>query len=109
MPPNLKWIGIYGNGALAAGAGLIAFGSIINREVIPILIGLAVCALSVYNIRVIRWATSLDPEEEYLETEVRKADLRQHLAELGDFAHPPDAAPSADAGENRSAPTSPTR
>ena len=93
MLPSLKWIGVYGNRALAFCAGLVAFGGMINGQFIPILIGLAVCGLAIYNIRVIRWAMGLNSEEESLQAEVRKAELRQHLAALGEYAHSSEASP----------------
>ena len=38
----------------------------------------------------------LNSEEESLQAEVRKAELRQHLAALGEFAHSSDASPSSE-------------
>jgi hypothetical protein len=91
MTLTLKWVGVYGNGALVLLAGLLALGGLIDGEFLLVLIGLAVAGLGVFNIRVIRWAVALNSEEELLQAEVRKAELRQHLAELGEFAHSSDA------------------
>jgi hypothetical protein len=93
MPLTLKWIGIYGNGALVLLAGLLVLGGVINGEFVLVLIGLAVAGLGIFNIWVIRWAMALNSEEEWLQAEVRKAELRQHLAELGEFAQASDDAP----------------
>jgi hypothetical protein len=95
MTLTLKWFGVYGNGALVLLAGLVVLGGLIDGELLLVLIGLAVAGLGVFNIRVIRWAVALNSEEELLEAEVRKAELRQHLAELGEFASADPGAPPA--------------
>ena len=105
MPLTLKWIGTYGNGALVLLAGLLVLGGLINGEFVLILIGLAVAGLGIFNIRVIRWAMALNSEEEWLQAEVRKAELRQHLAALGEFAQSSDDAPDPAPEQPPSAPT----
>jgi hypothetical protein len=105
MPLALKWIGIYGNGALVVLAGLLVLGGLINGEFILVFIGFAVAGLGVFNIWVIRWALALNSEEEWLQAEVRKAELRQHLAELGEFAQPSDIARDPSPEHPSSAPT----
>ncbi len=94
MSPNLKWICVIGNGALAVVAGLFALASIGKFGVFPFVIEIAVCALSIFNIRIIQWAASLTSEEEWLKAEVRKAELRQRLADLGQFASTLPALPA---------------
>ena len=105
MPLTLRWIGTYGNGALVLLAGLLVLGGLINGEVLLVLIGLVVAGLGIFNIRVIRWAMALNSEEEWLQAEVRKAELRQHLAEFGEFAQPSDGAPDPAPEQPPSAPT----
>ena len=86
MSPNLKWTFVIGNGVLAVVAGLIALVSIGKYGVFPFVVETAVCALAVFNIRIILWAARLTSEEEWLKAEVRKAELRHRLADLGQFA-----------------------
>lgn len=95
MSPTLKWVGVYGNGALAFFTGLVAFVSMGKGQFIPVLFGVAACGLSIFNIRVVRWAIGLTSEEEWLQAEVRKAELRQHLAAFGEFGHSSDASPGS--------------
>ena len=90
MSTTYKWIGVYGNGALAFLGGVLGLGGLINGEFLLVLIALVVCALAIFNIRVMRWVMGLSAEEEWLQAEVRKAELRQHLAALGEFAHSTD-------------------
>ncbi len=97
MSPNLKWTCAIGNGALAVVAGLFALASIGKYGVFPFVIEVGVCTLAVFNIRIILWAARLTSEEEWLRAEVRKAELRQRLADLGRFASalPALSAPAA--------------
>ena len=108
MTLTLKWIGVYGNGALVLLAGLLVLGGLIDGEFVLVLVGLAVAGLGVFNIRVIRWAVALNSEEESLQSEVRKAELRQHLAELGEYTHSSDAPADPRAPEPPSAGTKPS-
>jgi hypothetical protein len=98
VSPKLKWICVIGNSALAVVAGLIALVSIGKFGVFPFVIEAGVCALAVFNIRIILWADRLTSEEEWLKAEVRKAELRQRLADLGQFASPLPALSAPAAG-----------
>jgi hypothetical protein len=86
VSPNLKWTFVLGNGALAVVTGLFALVSIGKYGVFPVVVEIGVCVLAVFNIRVVLWAARLTSEEEWLKAEVRKAELRHRLADLGQFA-----------------------
>jgi hypothetical protein len=93
MSPKIKWIGYYGNGALAFFAGFMALYSLSS---VGLFLGsAAVCILAIFNIRIFRWASQLTSEEGWLQAELRKAELRKELAGLGQFAAEPDAVPPA--------------
>jgi hypothetical protein len=81
VSPNLKWTFVIGNGVLAVVAGLIALVSIGKYGVFPFVVETAVCALAVFNIRIILWAARLTSEEEWL-----KAEVRWHAEIVGQFA-----------------------
>jgi hypothetical protein len=89
MSPKIKWIGYYGNGVLAVLSGLFALYSLGQYGLF--LGGAAVCALAIFNIRIFAWAVQLTSEEGWLKAEVRKAELRQKLASLGQFAPEQDS------------------
>jgi hypothetical protein len=79
MPPYIKSIGRYGNGALAVVLVLLAgFGGGIGFALgcVPFL------ALALFNIYVIEKAARLMSEEPWLEAEIRKVELRHKLAAL---------------------------
>ena len=99
VSPNLKWTFVIGNGALAVVTGLFALASIGKYGVLPVVVETGVCALAVFNIRIILWAARLTSEEEWLKAEVRKAELRRRLADLGQFAPPLSALPAPAAGD----------
>jgi hypothetical protein len=99
VSPNLKWTFVIGNGVLAVVTGLIALVSIGRYGVFPFVVETAVCALAVFNIRIILWAARLTSEEEWLKAEVRKAELRRRLADLGQFASASPALSAPGAGD----------
>lgn len=108
IPPSIKWLGVYGNGALAALCGLLALGALIDGQVIVVLAPLAVGGLAIYNIRIFRWVMGLNSEEEWLQAEVRKAELRQHLAALGEFSHASEGVAAPAVAEGPPAPPNST-
>jgi hypothetical protein len=95
MSPKTRWVGYYGNGVLAVLSGLFALYSLGQYGLF--LGGAAICALAIFNIRIVKWAAQFTSEEEWLKAEVRKAELRQKLASLGQFASEQDALPVATA------------
>ena len=104
MPNSTRWIGLYGNGALAALAVVMGLAGLIDGPFWLAMGSLAVVAVAVFNIRLVRWVIGLNAEEEWLQAEVRKAELRQHLAALGEFAHEPEAGPNAGPPTGRNPP-----
>jgi hypothetical protein len=93
MSPKVRWVGYYGNGALAVFAGFMALYSLGQYGLF--LGSAAVCALAIFNMRIVRWAAQFTSEEEWLKAEVRKAELRKELASFGKFAAEEDALPAA--------------
>ncbi len=91
MSPRIRWIGYCGNGAVTIFSGLLALYSTGRYGFLPVGIEVAVCALAIFNIKIIAWTVQVTSEEEWLKAEVRKAELRQHLASLGQFAPAQDA------------------
>jgi hypothetical protein len=95
MSPRTRLIGFCGNGAVALFSGFLALFSMSGRYGIgPIPFEAAVCALAIFNIRIIAWTVQFTSEEEWLKSEVRKAELRQRLAGFGKFASDQYAVPA---------------
>jgi hypothetical protein len=95
MSPRVRLIGYCGNGAVALFSGFLALFSMSGRYGIsPILFEAAVCALAIFNLRIIAWSVQFTSEEEWLMSEVRKAELRQRLAGFGKFASDQYAVPA---------------
>jgi hypothetical protein len=110
MSPRERLIGYCGNGAVALFSGFLALFSMSGRYGInPILFEAAVCALAIFNIRIIAWSVQFTSEEEWLKSEVRKAELRQRLADFGKFTSDQYAMPALTADSEVSGQQSPQR
>ncbi len=85
MPPRIRFIGRYGNGMLVFAFGLMAIFTG-DEGMALVLFFLAVAALGVFNIYVVEKSAkalsgSALNEEEWLQAELRKAQLRRQIAE----------------------------
>ena len=86
MPPRIRLIGRYGNAlAILLFAALTLVGLSRGPEGFAILM-LALGALECFNLYALEQAARLLSEEEWLKSEVRKAELRQRLRSLGSDA-----------------------
>lgn len=92
MSTHLRCIGRYGNAIIAVVFGFVAVFSLGRYGLSTVLLEVGVCAMAVFNFQIVGWAATLTSEEELLKAEVRKAELRQKLAGLGNFAVEPHAA-----------------
>jgi hypothetical protein len=81
MPDHIKLVARYGNALAALVFGLLGLG-LLTRQPGASLFLFLVCALAVFNLYVIEHCNRLLSEEEWLKSEVRKAELRQKLSEL---------------------------
>jgi len=86
MPRRLRLIGRYGNATVAVIFGLFVVIALSKGTLVFALFSVTLAALAVFNWYVIEKAARLTSEEEFLKSEVRKAELRKELADYGRFA-----------------------
>jgi Ca2+/Na+ antiporter len=80
MPYRIKEIGIWGNGAIAVAFVLITLILLGTVQLVAALFCAMVAGLCAFNVYVIRTAAAMTSEEEWLKSEIRKAELRKTLA-----------------------------
>jgi hypothetical protein len=81
MPWHIRAIGRYGNAALLAIFALFVLAFLSKGQAGMALAALAVCALAGFNLYLVAKTARLLGEEAWLESELRKAELRRRLAE----------------------------
>jgi hypothetical protein len=82
MPPRIKLIGRYGNAAAILLFAVFALFALVRGPAGFVVVMLALGALAAFNLYALEQAARLLSEEEWLESEVRKAELRQRLTSL---------------------------
>ncbi len=85
MPRHIKAIAYAGNGLLAIAFALFATFTLGRGQLGLFLFFAAVAALGLWNLYVIWKAAYLLSEEQWLEAELRKAELREQLRKMGRF------------------------
>jgi hypothetical protein len=83
MPRHIKLIAYWGNGLLAAAFTVFALALLFKGQPGMSLFFLLLSALGLFNIYVIRKAAYFLSEEQWLEAELRKAEIREKLKALG--------------------------
>ena len=107
MPPRLRLIGRYGNGALALINAVFVPFAVAEGSFSVALAFLAVAVLGCFNIYVVEKAAAATSEEEWLKAEIRKAELRRKLADLTGDPAAPHALPAPSAHTACSVPEAP--
>ena len=79
MPPRIRLIGRYGNGLAAVLFGFFVLFSLVNGRFGLALVCALLAALSAFNVYLTEKAAAMTSEEEWLNAEIRKAELRRKL------------------------------
>lgn len=82
MPPRIRLLSRYGNGAAAMLFASLSLFALSKGDFAIALFCAGVAALCGFNVYVMEKAATLLGEEEWLKTEIRKAELRRKLAGL---------------------------
>lgn len=89
MPNRIRLTALIANGVLCPVFGFVALYGLSDQEPgVAVFFSLA-AATAGFNWHVIRKAARLLSEEEWLQAELRKAELRRRIAELDGMAPPP--------------------
>ncbi len=89
MPRHIRLIGRYGNALVALALSVALIGAIAKGNIGASLTFLIFIALAAFNVYLTEKANQVFSEEEWLQSEIRKAELRRKLITLN--GHTPEA------------------
>ena len=84
MSRQTRIIAYIGNGVLALLSALTMMASFSRGHLGPAVVLALICGLGLFNIRLVSKASAAMSEEEWLASEVRKAEMRRQLVGLAD-------------------------
>jgi hypothetical protein len=101
MPPRIRLIGRFGNALAVLLFGALGLFAGDHGPPGMTFLMLALAALSGFNLYAIEHAAGLLSEEEWLKSEVRKAELRQRLQTLSTAGAASSTPPSSNPGQSK--------